>query len=128
VRQQVVNGDRLPGVGARRQVGTDRVLYRELALLLQPEDDGSSELLRDRAEAKLRLRGVRRVPFRIRHAVALHQDRRAIARDEHGAAKQVHARLSLEIRVRLGHEFGGGNRDRRRRGGRYLRRGGPAQG
>jgi hypothetical protein len=89
VRQEVVDGDGLPRLGALRDVLADRVRDGEPAALLQEEDGRGRELLGDGAEAELGLRRVRHVQLVVRHAVALAEEHAAVARDERRAAEAL---------------------------------------
>ena len=66
-----MDGDRLPRIGTRRHVLTDRILHLQLALLLQLHHRHRGELLRDRAETELRARRIGDIPFGVGRAVAL---------------------------------------------------------
>ena len=56
VREQHTEGD-LIGAGQLRQVLRDRIVESELALLRQQQDSGRGELLADRPDGVLHLRG-----------------------------------------------------------------------
>ena len=85
MREHVKDRDGVPRGRRVRPMLLDRIFERELAALREQQDRSRRELLRDRAQAKLRGRRVRHVPFEVREAVALAQDDLVAARDEHGA-------------------------------------------
>ena len=65
MRQQMIDGDRVPEVGQRRDVLADIVGQRQFPILDERENGHGDELLSDRAGVQERVRGERDVAFEV---------------------------------------------------------------
>ena len=96
MREQVVDGHRLPRVRAWRHVETDGVFEPDSPALAQLHDEHRGELFRDRSDPKLRRGRIRDVPFDVGIAVALGHERLALTGDQRGAAEAVHLHVRIQ--------------------------------
>ena len=86
------------GVPRRRRpckVLLDRVVQLQFPALLQQQNAGARELLRDRSDAVLRRRSVRDVPFEIRASIRLVEHDLVAARHQH----RTHELLGIDQRL-----------------------------
>src|SRR5690242_13232764 len=96
MREQVEDGDLVPGGGSVRHVLLDGIVNLEFATLFQKKDGGGGELLGDGADAELGSWRVRDLPFQVGEAVTLVEKHFAVARYEHGAHKFVIGNVRLD--------------------------------
>src|SRR5690348_7020555 len=90
------NGDWGSVVRHLRNVLTNVVIERELAVALEEHDRRGGELLRDRGDVKDRSRANRRVGLEVGHSVAALEGDAAVATDANRAPRPIGAAEALE--------------------------------
>ena len=95
MRQQMINGDLVPGCGRVREIFLHQIVGIQFSAILKQQDGGCGELLGHGSDVESSGGRIRNAPLQVRHAIALAENGLPIFSDQHAS----HEHLGIDIRL-----------------------------